>query len=400
VAGDVVALRPLERGSHRALRRPAGTAGDGTSPVLGIPLRHLLHSPDVAAVRIAAARLGAAVLLVPLTGHGSPQGVSGDGLVRATLAAAGELRAAGLDVEVVPVSVPNHGAGDEAEHMLAALVARAHGATHVPAPLPRRDGLPEPLELPPVVQDLRSATWEAPEAVPERFRGPLAASEVPGVVDTAVARGEPVAAGLTTDVAVRELRRRLPGGRSGITVLFTGLSGSGKSTLARAVHAALLERTDRTVTLLDGDVVRRMLSAGLTFSRADRELNVRRIGFVASEITHHGGIALCAPIAPYAAVRAEVRAMVEEFGRFVLIHVNTPLAICEARDRKGLYARARRGEIPHFTGVSDPYEEPLDAHLTVDTSVVALDRAVDDVLAVLALSPASASGRDGETDGY
>jgi sulfate adenylyltransferase len=136
-----------------------------------------------------------------------------------------------------------------------------------------------------------------------------------------------------------------PPGQRGLTVLFSGLSGSGKSTIAKAVDSALLDRTERTVTLLDGDVVRRMLSVELTFSRPHRELNVRRIGFVAAEITRHGGIALCAPIAAHAAVRAEVRAIVEKHGDFRLVHVSTPLEVCESRDRKGLYAEARRGEI-------------------------------------------------------
>ena len=164
-------------------------------------------------------------------------------------------------------------------------------------------------------------------------------------------------------------------------MLFTGLSGSGKSTIAKAVHAALLQTTDRPVTLLDGDVVRSMLSSELDFSRAHRDLNVRRIGYVAAEITRHGGIALCAPIAPYAPTRAAVRAMVEEFGGFLLVHVSTPLEVCEARDRKGLYAKARAGLLAEFTGVSDPYEDPTDADLTIDTAKTALDDAVEQVLA-------------------
>ncbi|MFD3688219.1 adenylyl-sulfate kinase [Nocardiopsis sp. NPDC058631] len=154
--------------------------------------------------------------------------------------------------------------------------------------------------------------------------------------------------------------------KRGVTLLFTGLSGSGKSTIARGVCDGI-RRSGRTVTLLDGDVVRRMLSSGLTFSREDRELNIRRIGYVAAEITRHGGVAVCAPIAPYANGRAEVRAMVEEYGDFFLVHVATPLEVCEARDRKGLYAKARAGEIAEFTGISDPYEEPGDADLVLDT---------------------------------
>ena len=164
-------------------------------------------------------------------------------------------------------------------------------------------------------------------------------------------------------------------------LLFSGLSGSGKSTVAKGVEDALLESTSRTLTFLDGDVVRRHLSKGLGFSRADRDTNVRRIGFVAAEVARHGGIAICAPIAPYAATRAAVRAMVEEAGGvFVLVHVATPIEVCEARDRKGLYALARAGKIPEFTGISDPYEEPVDADLRIDTSVQTVDESVDAVL--------------------
>jgi sulfate adenylyltransferase len=166
-------------------------------------------------------------------------------------------------------------------------------------------------------------------------------------------------------------------------VFFTGLSGSGKSTIARGLADALIERGGRTVTLLDGDVVRRLLSAGLTFSKADRDLNIHRIGYVAAEVTRHGGLAICAPIAPYAATRREVREMVGAVGDFVLVYVATPLAECERRDRKGLYAKARAGLIPEFTGISDPYEPPDDADLVLDTSGMEPADAVAAVLDLL-----------------
>ncbi|MFC3985777.1 adenylyl-sulfate kinase [Streptosporangium jomthongense] len=172
-----------------------------------------------------------------------------------------------------------------------------------------------------------------------------------------------------------------PPHRRGLVVFLTGLSGSGKSTVARGLRDALLERGGRTVTYLDGDVVRRLLSAGLTFSKQDRDLNIRRIGFVAAEAARHGGLAICAPIAPYAATREEVREMVEAVGAdFLLVHVATPLEECERRDRKGLYAKARAGLIPEFTGISDPYEEPDDADLVVDTTSISVDQAVRQVL--------------------
>jgi sulfate adenylyltransferase len=167
---------------------------------------------------------------------------------------------------------------------------------------------------------------------------------------------------------VEELRRsHVPRNRQGVTVFFTGLSGAGKSTIAKALLARLLEIGGRSVTLLDGDVVRSRLSSELGFSRAHRDLNILRIGFVAAEITKHGGIALCAPIAPYAAARAEVRRMVSNHGGFFEIHVATPLDVCERRDRKGLYAKARAGLIKEFTGISDAYEVPVRPELVVDT---------------------------------
>jgi sulfate adenylyltransferase len=173
---------------------------------------------------------------------------------------------------------------------------------------------------------------------------------------------------------VAELRRtHPPRHRQGFTVFFTGLSGAGKSTLANALMVKLMEMGGRPVTLLDGDVVRKHLSSELGFSKEHRDLNILRIGFVASEITKNGGIAICAPIAPYAATRREVRNMIEPHGGFIEIHVATPLDVCETRDRKGLYAKARAGIIQSFTGISDPYEDPEDPEMRVDTSELTPD---------------------------
>jgi sulfate adenylyltransferase len=193
-----------------------------------------------------------------------------------------------------------------------------------------------------------------------------------------------VPAWFTPAAVAQELRRaRPPRSGRGLVVFLTGLSGSGKSTVAKALRDAISERGERTVSLLDGDLVRSLLSAGLTFSREDRDLNIARIGFVATEVARHGGIAICAPIAPYAAARAHVRAEVREAGDFLLIHVATPAEVCEARDRKGLYAKARAGLIDHFTGVSDPYEEPTDADLVIDTSTMTRQESLDAVLGLL-----------------
>ncbi|HVO13541.1 MAG TPA: adenylyl-sulfate kinase [Vicinamibacteria bacterium] len=180
---------------------------------------------------------------------------------------------------------------------------------------------------------------------------------------------------------LQELRRSTPPrARRGFTVFFTGLPSSGKSTLANVLMVKLMEVGDRPVTLLDGDIVRKHLSSELGFSREHRNLNIARIGYVASEITKNGGIALCAPIAPYDAVRKQVRAMIEPYGGFLLVHVATPIAVCETRDRKGLYAKARAGIVKEFTGVSDPYEEPRDAGLSIDTAERSPEECVQAIL--------------------
>jgi sulfate adenylyltransferase len=180
---------------------------------------------------------------------------------------------------------------------------------------------------------------------------------------------------------IAELHRQSPPrDRQGFTVFFTGLSGAGKSTLARSLAERLMEMGGRCVTLLDGDIVRRHLSSELGFTKAHRDINVRRIGFVASEITKNRGIAICAPIAPYRQTRRDVRNMIEAVGGFVEIHVATPIETCESRDRKGLYAKARAGLIPEFTGVSDPYEVPEKPELAIDTTGLGIDEAVQQIL--------------------
>ena len=184
-----------------------------------------------------------------------------------------------------------------------------------------------------------------------------------------LAVGEEPPEWFTYPEVVEELRHVYrPRSQQGFTLFFTGLSGSGKSTLAKIVYGKLVEGGRRPATLLDGDIVRQNLSSELGFSKAHRDLNIRRIGFVASEITKNGGIAICAPIAPYTETRRAVRQLVEERGAFIEVHVATPLEVCEARDRKGLYAKARKGIIPEFTGISDPYEVPECAELTIDTA--------------------------------
>ena len=171
-----------------------------------------------------------------------------------------------------------------------------------------------------------------------------------------------------------------PPSERGFTVFFTGLPSSGKSTLANYLVGKLMEDGRRSVTLLDGDIVRRQLSSELGFSQRDRDTNIRRIGYVASEITKAGGIAVCAPIAPYDSARREVRSTVSQYGDFIEVYVSTPVEICEQRDRKGLYAKARAGLLKGFTGVDDPYERPMTADLEIDTSEKSPLEAVSEIL--------------------
>ncbi len=196
--------------------------------------------------------------------------------------------------------------------------------------------------------------------------------------------GKDLPSWFTHPAVAEELRASYPPrSKQGFTVFFTGLSGSGKSTSAKVLLVKLLARGGRQVTMLDGDLVRRHLSSELGFSREHRDINLRRIGYVASEITKNGGIAVCAPIAPYDATRADVRRMVAAGGGFILVHVATDLETCEKRDRKGLYAKARAGIIPEFTGISDPYEPPTDAEVVIDTAEESPEEAAERIISYL-----------------
>ena len=180
---------------------------------------------------------------------------------------------------------------------------------------------------------------------------------------------------------IEELRKMYPPRhKQGVTVFFTGLSGAGKSTIANALLVKLMENGNRPVTLLDGDLARKNLSSELGFSKEHRDLNILRIGYVAAEITKNGGIAICAPIAPYAATRRQVRSTIEAVGGFVEIHVSTSLEVCEQRDRKGLYAKARAGVVKGVTGIDDPYETPENPEMAIDTESISAELAAQRVL--------------------
>ncbi|MGZ4639593.1 MAG: adenylyl-sulfate kinase [Actinomycetes bacterium] len=316
---QLTALSAASHGPFRRLHLSPDQVRALHPAALTVPVAGALTKSDLGA--IGDERAGRPVVLLALTGTGTPQGLTSVGLLRATLAAAHLLG----DAHVVAVPLAGHGDAG-VDHELGQQVV----ANYAPG-------------------DVLAVTGEG---------------ELPDAVATVVEQDQP--------------------DERGVVVFFTGLSGSGKSTLAQALNDRVLESGERTVTSLDGDVVRRHLSAGLGFSREDRETNILRIGWVAAEIARHRGIAICSPIAPFDATRRQVRAMVEAAGgEFVLVHVATPLEECERRDRKGLYARARAGEIPDFTGISSPYEEPADATVRVDTTGRTIEDALADVLAAL-----------------
>jgi sulfate adenylyltransferase len=324
---------------HRVRPRPSDR------PLLAFAARQPIHRREVEALRAAAKTHGARILVV---GDSS----SPDYFVRVRCLRAALAHLPEAQLFLAPLSAW----GDESS--LDALVAKNLGAS---------------LFLP-----VEGRACECPgihilEPAPRSFE--------PATLAEILRRGAPLPGGATYPEVEVELRRAFPlRHQRGFTVFFTGLSGSGKSTIGNILREKLEELGPRRVTFLDGDVVRTHLSHGLGFSKVDRDVNIRRIGFVASEITKHGGIAICAPIAPYESTRNDVRDMVETYGGFTLVHVATPLEECERRDRKGLYAKARRGEITSFTGIDDPYEEPTNAEVVIDTSKLSREEAVDRIM--------------------
>jgi len=307
--GVVGPVRPLRGNSRRAFGElyvaPSATRTVLPSETVTVPVDAPLSDSDIAAIK----ELDRPVLFLALTGVGTPKDLSAPGLIRATLAAASALS----DATVYAV----------------------------------------PLASRPTVRSDAS------------FRDEVVRAYAPGpTVWTPTGDGP-----LSAEVATVVEQDRPTGLRRGAVVFFTGLSGSGKSTIAQALCNELIETGGRSVTLLDGDRVRRNLSSGLSFSKQDRETNIERIAWVAAEVARHGGMAVCCPIAPFDRTRKLARQMAEEGGAaFVLVHVSTPIEVCADRDRKGLYARAMRGEIADFTGISSPYVVPEDADLRIDAA--------------------------------
>lgn len=359
----------------------------GWTRVVAFQTQDPMHRAQVEMTRRAAADQGADLLIHSVVGLIEPGNLDHYTRVRCLQAVLNHYPHNMAMLSLLPMATRK----GPRQSVLQAIVAKNHGATHLIVGsdhtgsdsadrlLFPRDELgvklvaPEPMVY---AQDLDS--YLPADEVTEANR---TLSMSAGELRDRLAEGREVPGWFTYPEVVTELRRsHPPRSRQGLTVFLTGLSGSGKSTIANALLAKLLEGDGRRVTLLDGDIVRKNLSSELGFSKKHRDLNIHRIGFVASEITKNGGIAICAPIAPYDVTRKAVRKIIEDVGGFMLVHVSTPIEVCEERDRKGLYAKARAGIVPEFTGISDPYEEPEDAELVIDTTHLAPEEAANQII--------------------
>lgn len=373
----------------------------GAHNVVAFQTRNPMHRAHVELTMRAAQETGAHLLIHPVVGMTKPGDVDHYTRVRVYKAIQHRYPEGSASLSLLPLAMRMGGPREAVWH---ALIRKNHGVSHFIVGRdhagPGSDSAGNPFYGPYEAQDLvvsledelgvTLVPFKLMVFVPSKDTY-MPIDEVPEGTETASISGTELRYRLNTGAdipgwfsypeVVAELRKtKRPRNEQGFTVFFTGLSGSGKSTVANALMVKILERGGRSVTLLDGDVVRKNLSKGLTFSKEDRDTNVMRIGYVASEITKAGGIAVCAPIAPYENARSHNRQIVSEQGGYILVHVSTPLEVCEARDRKGLYAKARAGIIPEFTGISDPYEVPEDAELTLDTSDVTVEEAADFVL--------------------
>ena len=406
VGGTLTGVEPVTHYDYRLLRHSprelrAEFAKLGWTRVVAFQTRNPMHRAHQELTLRAAKEVEASLLIHPVVGLTRPGDVDHYTRVRCYQALLHRYPRRTALLSLLPLAMRMGGPREALWH---AIIRKNYGCTHLIVGRdhagPGSDSSGAPFYGPYDAQELlrRHESEIGVTMVPFRMMVYVEASDSYAPVDEVpdgartlnlsgtelrarLAAGRDVPAWFTFPDVVAELRRSHPPRHGqGFTVFFTGLSGSGKSTIANVLLVKFLELGGRPVTLLDGDLVRKHLSSELGFSKAHRDVNIRRIGYVASEITKNGGIALCAPIAPYDAVRKDVRSMVQPLGGFVLVHVATPLAVCEERDRKGLYAKARAGIIKEFTGISDPYEEPADADITIDTTRLTAEEAAQQIV--------------------
>ena len=410
VGGKIEGLQLPVHYDYRPLRHtPAQLRAEfeklGWSKVVAFQTRNPMHRAHQELTLRAAKGVGAKVLIHPVVGMTKPGDVDHYTRVRCYQALLPSYPKGDVMLSLLPLAMRMGGPREAIWH---AIIRKNYGCNHLIVGRdhagPGKDSSGKPFYGPYDAQELvtkhekelgvKMVPFKAMVYLEEK-KTYVPMDEVPKGAKTAeisgtdlrkmLTEGRDLPEWFTFPAVAEELRHRSPARRKqGLTVFFTGLPSSGKSTVANVMLVKLLEAGERTVTILDGDLVRKNLSKGLGFTREDRDTNIRRIGWVAAEIARHGGTAVCCPIAPYDETRKDVRAMTREAGGgFVLVHVSTPVAECEKRDRKGLYAKARAGTIKEFTGVSDPYEEPKDAEVVIDTTSITPEAAADNVLAYL-----------------
>ncbi len=373
--------------------------------IVAFQTRNPMHRAHIELTKRAADELDANLLLHPVVGRTSPGDIDYFVRVRCYEAIMPYYPKERTMLSLLPLAMRMGGPREAVWH---ALIRRNYGATHFivgrdhAGPGPGSDG--KPFYAPYDAQELAKKHekelgieikgFEEMVCL-ENSKHYVAVSEVPtgqkvlNLSGTELRKrlreGTEIPEWFSYPEVIHELRRaHPPRSKQGFTLFFTGLSGSGKSTVAQTLMAKLMEIGTRPVTLLDGDIVRKYLSSELGFSKKDRDINIRRIGYVASEITKNRGVAICAPIAPYEATRREVREMISQYGSFIEIYVSTPIEVCEARDRKGLYAKARAGLLKEFTGIDDPYEAPKNPEVNIDTSHMSAEESADLIIQYLA----------------
>jgi sulfate adenylyltransferase len=399
---------PVHYDYHQLRQTPAELreifARDGWTTVVAFQTRNPMHRAHYELTLRAALEAGAKLLVHPVVGMTKPGDVDHYTRVRCYQALMTTYPRNTATLSLLPLAMRMGGPREAVWH---AIIRKNYGCTHFIVGRdhagPGKDSAGKPFYGPYDAQELLRAHQQELDMVMVPFRNMVyvkdrdayfpddevpAGSQVLDLSGTEQRRllqtGQEIPSWFTFPAVVDVLRdTHPPRSKQGLTVFFTGLSGSGKSTIANALLVKLLEMGGRPVTLLDGDLVRKHLSSELGFSKEHRDINIRRIGYVASEITKNGGMAICAPIAPYDAMRREIRQMIEPLGGFVLVHVATSLDECERRDRKGLYAKARAGILKQFTGISDPYEEPADASLVLQTEGTTPEQMADQVIAHL-----------------
>ena len=402
-------LEGLQLPSHydfKALRKtPAELRTDfanlGWRRIVAFQTRNPMHRAHVELTFRAARQVEANLLINPVVGMTRPGDVDYFTRVRCYQLLVGKYPAGTTKLSLLPLAMRMGGPREALWH---ALIRKNHGCTHFivgrdhAGPGKDSDGTPfygpyQAQELFKKHQDEMGVTmvpfqmmvyledkdkYFPQDEVPKDAR----VLNISGTeLRSRLNEGREIPSWFTYPEVATELRRSFPPRhKQGLTVFFSGLSGAGKSTIANVLMTKFLEMGGRPVTLLDGDLVRKHLSSELGFSKEHRDINIRRIGYVASEITKNGGIAICAPISPYDSTRKDVRAMIEPVGGFILVHLSTSVDVCEQRDRKGLYAKARAGILKEFTGISDPYEEPTDAEVRINTAELSPEEAAQEII--------------------